>query len=94
MLEISGVVTAYGKIEALKGLAQREARAGDMLARPEWGGQDDTDDVDRRYPEASQRVDQPGRQRIARSKSGPNRKKRCRAGAGKPAGFSGNDSGG
>ena len=51
MLDISDLVTAYGKIEALKGVSlHAEQRPHHLPARAERRRQDHADDVDRRHP--------------------------------------------
>jgi hypothetical protein len=57
MLDVSDLVTAYGKIEALQGRVAAPQRAADHLpARAERRRQDHADDDDRRNPAAAARA--------------------------------------
>ena len=87
MLEVTDLVTAYGKIEALKGVSLAcRARPHHLPARAERRRQDHADDDDRRHPAAAPRLD-PAR----RARSSPACRRRRivargrRAGAGEPA---------
>ncbi len=89
MLDVSDLVTAYGKIEALKGVSLRAERGQDHLpARAEWCRQDHADDDDRRHPAAAPRLDPARRRRAGRTVAGADRRAGGRAGAGEPAGLS------
>ena len=66
MLDVSDLVTAYGKIEALKGVSLSARRGTHHLpARAERRRQDHADDDDRRHPEAAPRLDPARGQRAA-----------------------------
>ncbi len=87
MLDIADLVTAYGKIEALKGVSlQVESGQDHLPARTERRGQDHADDDHCRHPEAAPRLDPARRRRACRPLAGPHRRARRRAGAGEPAG--------
>ena len=67
LLEVADVVTAYGKIEALKGVSARGRAGLDHLpARAERRRQDDADDDGERHPAAAARLDPVRRRRDRR----------------------------
>ena len=89
MLDIADIVTAYGKIEALKGVSLHvESGKITCLLGPNGAGKTTLDDDDCRHSAAAPRLDPARRDGACGLVAGSHRVARCGARAGEPAGIS------
>ena len=88
MLEVADVATAYGKIEALRGVSLAAAKGRiTCLLGPNGAGKTTLMYHDRRHPQAQARLHPPVGRGDRRPRQRPDRRPRPRPGAGEPPGI-------